>query len=206
MRIKSCPAANSKPVSWSKATVQCGGCGHRCVADCCREVKGIGSLVNLHHGMSARVIKHFWTTSQKAEAAASPSIPLQPDPPAVDVTVNTLGALSLDEVPAAPYSKPNPNQEAGSLRRPNHELASQSLTPEPLQSGLASSEAKVSIWLSLEASWPGSAQLCSVWPGSRPVLLPVFLPPSATFLFSVVLPCMSAEHSAALKIQRCLCG
>ncbi|XP_024150770.1 tight junction protein ZO-1 isoform X12 [Oryzias melastigma] len=79
---------------------------------------------------------------QKAEAAASPSIPLQPDPPAVDVTVNTLGALSLDEVPAAPYSKPNPNQEAGSLRRPNHELASQSLTPEPLQSGLASSEAK----------------------------------------------------------------
>uniref|UniRef100_A0A8C7ZQS7 Tight junction protein 1a n=1 Tax=Oryzias sinensis TaxID=183150 RepID=A0A8C7ZQS7_9TELE len=99
----------------------------------------------------------------KAEAAASPSIPLQPEPlseampPAVDVTVNTLGALSLDEVPAAPYSKPSPNQEAGSLRRPNPELASQRLTPEPLHPGLASSEAKVSIRLSLDASWPGSA-------------------------------------------------
>uniref|UniRef100_A0A3P9HTU9 Zona occludens protein 1 n=1 Tax=Oryzias latipes TaxID=8090 RepID=A0A3P9HTU9_ORYLA len=86
---------------------------------------------------------------QKAEAAASPSIPLQPEPlseampPAVDVTVNTLGALSLDEVPAAPYSKPSPNQEAGSLRRPNPELASQRLTPEPLHPGLASSEAKM---------------------------------------------------------------
>uniref|UniRef100_A0A8C7ZP48 Tight junction protein 1a n=1 Tax=Oryzias sinensis TaxID=183150 RepID=A0A8C7ZP48_9TELE len=57
-------------------------------------------------------------------------------PPAVDVTVNTLGALSLDEVPAAPYSKPSPNQEAGSLRRPNPELASQRLTPEPLHPGL----------------------------------------------------------------------
>lgn len=66
-------------------------------------------------------------------------------PPAVDVTVNTLGALSLDEVPAAPYSKPSPSQEAGSLRRPNLELASQRLTPEPLHPGLASSEAKVSI-------------------------------------------------------------
>uniref|UniRef100_A0A8C7ZPZ8 Zona occludens protein 1 n=1 Tax=Oryzias sinensis TaxID=183150 RepID=A0A8C7ZPZ8_9TELE len=35
---------------------------------------------------------------------------------------------------------PSPNQEAGSLRRPNPELASQRLTPEPLHPGLASSE------------------------------------------------------------------
>uniref|UniRef100_A0A8C7ZMD2 Tight junction protein 1a n=1 Tax=Oryzias sinensis TaxID=183150 RepID=A0A8C7ZMD2_9TELE len=108
----------------------------------------------------------FKAPAPQQVAAASPSIPLQPEPlseampPAVDVTVNTLGALSLDEVPAAPYSKPSPNQEAGSLRRPNPELASQRLTPEPLHPGLASSEAKVSIRLSLDASWPGSAHRC----------------------------------------------
>ncbi|XP_008403416.1 tight junction protein ZO-1 isoform X2 [Poecilia reticulata] len=84
---------------------------------------------------------------QKAEA--TPSIPRQPEPlaeavpPAVDVTVKTVGALSLDEVPAAPYSKPSPSQEAGSLRRPTPELAPQSVTPEPLQSGLAGPEPKM---------------------------------------------------------------
>jgi len=66
-------------------------------------------------------------------------------PPAVDVTVKTVGGLSPDEAPAAPYSKPSPIHEAGSLRRPTPELAPQSVTPEPLQSGLASSEPKVSI-------------------------------------------------------------
>uniref|UniRef100_A0A8C2XGA4 Tight junction protein 1 n=1 Tax=Cyclopterus lumpus TaxID=8103 RepID=A0A8C2XGA4_CYCLU len=88
---------------------------------------------------------------QKAEAAAVPSVPQQPEPlaetvpPAVDVTVKTVGGLSPDEPPAAPHSQPSPNPEAGSLRRPTPELAPQSVTPEPLQSGLASSEPKVSI-------------------------------------------------------------
>uniref|UniRef100_A0A8C2XN02 Tight junction protein 1 n=1 Tax=Cyclopterus lumpus TaxID=8103 RepID=A0A8C2XN02_CYCLU len=87
----------------------------------------------------------------KAEAAAVPSVPQQPEPlaetvpPAVDVTVKTVGGLSPDEPPAAPHSQPSPNPEAGSLRRPTPELAPQSVTPEPLQSGLASSEPKVSI-------------------------------------------------------------
>ncbi|KAM6950733.1 tight junction protein 1 isoform 1-T1 [Lycodopsis pacificus] len=86
---------------------------------------------------------------QKAEAAAVPSIPQQPEPlaetvpPAVDVTVKTVGGLSPDEAPAAPHSQPSPNPEAGSLRRPTPELAPQSVTPEPLQSGLASSEPKM---------------------------------------------------------------
>ncbi|XP_069553738.1 tight junction protein ZO-1 isoform X8 [Brachyistius frenatus] len=86
---------------------------------------------------------------QKAEAAAVPSISPQPEPlaetvpPAVDVTVKTVGALSPDEAPAAPYSQPSPTPEAGSLRRPTPELAPQSATPEPLQPGLASSEPKM---------------------------------------------------------------
>ncbi|XP_034738489.1 tight junction protein ZO-1 isoform X5 [Etheostoma cragini] len=85
---------------------------------------------------------------QKAEAAAVPSIPQQPEPlaetvpSAVDVTVKTVGGLSPDEAPAA-QSQPSPNPEAGSLRRPTPELAPQSVTPEPLQSGLASSEPKM---------------------------------------------------------------
>uniref|UniRef100_A0A7N8XBP4 Tight junction protein 1a n=1 Tax=Mastacembelus armatus TaxID=205130 RepID=A0A7N8XBP4_9TELE len=93
---------------------------------------------------------------QKAEAAAIPSIPLQPEPladtvpPAVDVTVKTVGGLSPDEAPAAPHSQPSPSPEVGSLRRPTPELAPQSITPEPLQSGLASSEPKVSIRPSLD--------------------------------------------------------
>ncbi|XP_035986696.1 tight junction protein ZO-1 isoform X11 [Fundulus heteroclitus] len=84
---------------------------------------------------------------QRAEA--TPSISRQPEPlaeavpPAVDVTVKTVGALSIDEAPAAPYSKPSPSQEAGSVRRPTPELAPQSITPEPLQSGLASPEPKM---------------------------------------------------------------
>uniref|UniRef100_A0A3B4W944 Zona occludens protein 1 n=1 Tax=Seriola lalandi dorsalis TaxID=1841481 RepID=A0A3B4W944_SERLL len=79
---------------------------------------------------------------QKAEAAAVPSIPQQPEPlaetmpPAVDVTVKTVGGLSPDEAPAAPHSQPSPIPEAGSLRRPSPQLAPQSVTPEPLQSGL----------------------------------------------------------------------
>uniref|UniRef100_A0A8C9YH40 Zona occludens protein 1 n=1 Tax=Sander lucioperca TaxID=283035 RepID=A0A8C9YH40_SANLU len=56
-------------------------------------------------------------------------------PPAVDVTVKTVGGLSPDEAPAA-HSQPSPNPEAGSLRRPTPELAPQSVTPEPLPSGL----------------------------------------------------------------------
>uniref|UniRef100_A0A671VBT0 Zona occludens protein 1 n=1 Tax=Sparus aurata TaxID=8175 RepID=A0A671VBT0_SPAAU len=78
---------------------------------------------------------------QKAEAAAVPSIPQQPEPlaetvpPAVDVTVKTVGGLSPDEAPAAPHSQPSPIPEAGSLRRPTPELTPQSVTPEPLQSG-----------------------------------------------------------------------
>ncbi|XP_038139740.1 tight junction protein ZO-1 isoform X3 [Cyprinodon tularosa] len=84
---------------------------------------------------------------QKAEA--TPSISRQPEPlaeavpPAVDVTVKTVGALSIDEAPPAPYSRPSPSQEAGSVRRPTPELAPQSITPEPLQSGLASPEPKM---------------------------------------------------------------
>ncbi|KAM8894449.1 tight junction protein 1 isoform 6-T6 [Spinachia spinachia] len=86
---------------------------------------------------------------QKAEAAAVPRVPKQPEPladtgpPAVDVTVKTVGGLSADEAPAAPHSQPSPNPEAGSLRRPTTELAPQSITPEPLQSALASSEPKM---------------------------------------------------------------
>ncbi|XP_034428455.1 tight junction protein ZO-1 isoform X7 [Hippoglossus hippoglossus] len=86
---------------------------------------------------------------QKAEAAAVPSIPQQPEPlaetmpPAVDVTVKTVGGVSPDEAPAAPHMQPSPDPEAGSLRRPTPELARQSVTPEPLQSGLASSEPKM---------------------------------------------------------------
>ncbi|KAG7517471.1 tight junction protein ZO-1-like isoform X4 [Solea senegalensis] len=86
---------------------------------------------------------------QKAEAAAVPSIPQQPEPlaetlpPAVDVTVKTVGGLSPDEAPAAPLRQPSPNPEAGSLRRPTPELARHTVTPEPLLSGLASSEPKM---------------------------------------------------------------
>ncbi|XP_051234809.1 tight junction protein ZO-1 isoform X1 [Dicentrarchus labrax] len=86
---------------------------------------------------------------QKAEAAAVPSIPQQPEPlaetvpPAVDVTVKTVRGLSPDVAPAAPHSQPSPIPEAGSLRRPTPELAPQSVTPEPLQSGPASSEPKM---------------------------------------------------------------
>uniref|UniRef100_A0A673D0N0 Tight junction protein 1a n=1 Tax=Sphaeramia orbicularis TaxID=375764 RepID=A0A673D0N0_9TELE len=86
---------------------------------------------------------------QKAEAAATPSIPQQPEPlaetvpPAVDVTVKTVGVLSPDQAPAAPHSQPSPIPEAGSLRRHTPELVPQSVTPEPLQPGLASSEPKM---------------------------------------------------------------
>ncbi|XP_035761261.1 tight junction protein ZO-1 isoform X4 [Neolamprologus brichardi] len=85
---------------------------------------------------------------QKAEAAAVPSISQQPEPkaetmpPAVDVTVKTVGALS-SESPAPPYSQSSPIPEAGSLRRPTPEVAPQSISPEPLQSGLGSSEPKM---------------------------------------------------------------
>lgn len=140
--------------------------------------------------MSARVIKHFWTTSQKAEAAVTPNVSQQAEPlveafpSAVDVSVKTVGALSPDDAPAAPYSKPSPSQEAGSLRRLTPELAPKSITPEPLQSGLTSSEPKVSIWSSVDASWPGSAWLSSIWPSwSSVLLLPVYLPPATKLLF-----------------------
>lgn len=141
--------------------------------------------------MSARVIKHFWTTSQKAEAAAVPSIPQQPEPlaetvpPAVDVTVKTVGGLSPDEAPAAPHSQPSPIPEAGSLRRPTPELTPQSVTPEPLQSGPAISEPKVSIWPSPDAPWPGPSSAQS---GLADLLccccccLSTYLPSAATLL------------------------
>ncbi|XP_028999490.1 tight junction protein ZO-1 isoform X9 [Betta splendens] len=86
---------------------------------------------------------------QKAEAAAIPNIPQQPEPlaetipPAVDVTVKTVGGLSPDEAPTAPRSQPSPSPEAGSFRRPTPELIPHSVTPEPLLSGLASSEPKI---------------------------------------------------------------
>ncbi|CAF99681.1 unnamed protein product, partial [Tetraodon nigroviridis] len=86
---------------------------------------------------------------QKAEATAVPSIPQQPEPltetvlPAVDVTVKTVGGVSPDEASAALRSQPSPIPEAGSLRRPTAELAPQTTTPEPLQSGRAGSEPKI---------------------------------------------------------------
>ncbi|KAF7664727.1 hypothetical protein LDENG_00167990 [Lucifuga dentata] len=87
---------------------------------------------------------------QKAEAAAAiPSVPQQPEPladslpPAVDVTLNTVGGLNPDEALAAPYRQPSPSHEAGSLRRPTPELTPKSITPEPLQPGLGSSEPKI---------------------------------------------------------------
>ncbi|XP_068170598.1 tight junction protein ZO-1 isoform X3 [Antennarius striatus] len=86
---------------------------------------------------------------QKAEAAAIPSVPPQPGPPAetgpsaVDVTVKTVGGPSPDEAPAAPQSQPSPILEAGLVRRPTPELAPQSFPPEPPQSGRASSEPKM---------------------------------------------------------------
>lgn len=119
--------------------------------------------------MLAPVIKHFWTTSQKAEVAAIPSIPQQPEPlaetvlPAVDVTVKSVGGQSPDEAPAAAHSQPSPSPEAGSLRRPTAELAPQSITPEPLQSGWASSERKVSsdfYWMLRDL---GQSQLSLTW-------------------------------------------
>ncbi|KAM9410324.1 tight junction protein 1 isoform 2-T2 [Pholidichthys leucotaenia] len=81
---------------------------------------------------------------QKAEAAAVPSIS-QPEsvPPAADVTVKTVGARSLDEAPAAPYTQPSSTPEVSSFRRPTPELAPQSITPQPLQPGLGSSEPKM---------------------------------------------------------------
>lgn len=119
--------------------------------------------------MLVRVIKHFWTTSQKAEVAAIPSIPQQPEPlaetvlPAVDVTVKTVGGQSPDEAPAATHSQPSPSPEAGSLRRPTAELAPRSITPEPLHSGWASSERKVSsdfYWMLRDL---GQSQLSLTW-------------------------------------------
>ncbi|XP_068594898.1 tight junction protein ZO-1 [Brachionichthys hirsutus] len=81
---------------------------------------------------------------QKAEAAAVPSVPPQPEPPAetgpsaADLTVKTVGGgLGPGEAPAAPIP------EAGPLRRPAPELAPQSFTPEPPQSGRGSSEPKM---------------------------------------------------------------
>ncbi|XP_072320901.1 tight junction protein 1 isoform X8 [Eucyclogobius newberryi] len=81
---------------------------------------------------------------QKAEAAAIPSIPQQPEPlpetapPAVDVTVKTIGVVSTDQAPAAALSQPSPSPETGSLRRPTPELAPPGVPPEPLQPGLSS--------------------------------------------------------------------
>uniref|UniRef100_A0A7N6B9T8 Zona occludens protein 1 n=1 Tax=Anabas testudineus TaxID=64144 RepID=A0A7N6B9T8_ANATE len=80
---------------------------------------------------------------QVAFLRAQPDSLAETIPPAVDVTVKTVGRLSPDEAPAAPYSQPSPNPEAGSFRRPTPELAPHSITPEPLQSGLANAEPKM---------------------------------------------------------------
>lgn len=156
--------------------------------------------------MLARVIKHVWTTSQKAEATAVPSIPQQPEPltetvlPAVDVTVKTVGGASPDEAPAALHSQPSPIPEAGSLRRPTAELAPQTTTPEPPSSGRAGSEPKVSSDRCWTLRDPGSAQLTLTWLPPPPV----YLPTSCCHAFlSLLLPCMSADHSAAQKM--CVC-
>ncbi|KAM8877218.1 tight junction protein 1 isoform 9-T9 [Synchiropus picturatus] len=86
---------------------------------------------------------------QKAEAAVVPSVPKQPEPlaetvtPVADVTVKSVEGQGPAEAPAAGHSKPSPMPEPGSLRRPTPELATQTVPPEPLQSGLTSSESKV---------------------------------------------------------------
>uniref|UniRef100_A0A665WM71 Zona occludens protein 1 n=1 Tax=Echeneis naucrates TaxID=173247 RepID=A0A665WM71_ECHNA len=80
---------------------------------------------------------------QVAFLRAQPEPLAETMPPAVDVTVKTVGVLSPDEAPAAPHSQPSPNAEAESLRRPSPQLAPQNITPEPLQPALASSEPKM---------------------------------------------------------------
>ncbi|XP_061615182.1 tight junction protein ZO-1 isoform X4 [Phyllopteryx taeniolatus] len=82
---------------------------------------------------------------QKAEATATPSNPQLSDPLAETVTpaVKTVEGLSPGEAPGALHSLPSPNPEAGSLKRPTPELAPESVTPEPRQSGLDSSEPKM---------------------------------------------------------------
>ncbi|XP_077568663.1 tight junction protein 1 isoform X3 [Stigmatopora nigra] len=82
---------------------------------------------------------------QKAEATAIPSNPQLPDPLAETVTpaVKTVGGPSPDEAPGALHRQPSPNPEAGSLKRPTPELAPESVTSEPRQSGLDSPEPKM---------------------------------------------------------------
>ncbi|XP_061743082.1 tight junction protein ZO-1 isoform X6 [Nerophis ophidion] len=82
---------------------------------------------------------------QKAEATAIPSNPQQPEPLAETVTpaVKTVGGPSPTEAPGALRSQSSPNPEAGSIKRPPLELAPQSVTSEPRQSGPASSEPKM---------------------------------------------------------------
>ncbi|XP_049573852.1 tight junction protein ZO-1 isoform X4 [Syngnathus scovelli] len=82
---------------------------------------------------------------QKAEATAIPSNPQLPEPLAETVTpaVKTVGGPSPGEAPGAHHRLPSPNPEAGSLKRPTPELAPESVTSDPRQSGLASSEAKM---------------------------------------------------------------
>ncbi|XP_077375184.1 tight junction protein 1 isoform X1 [Festucalex cinctus] len=82
---------------------------------------------------------------QKAEATAIPSNPQLPEPLAETVTpaVKTVGGPSPAEAPGAHRRLPSPNPEAGSLKRPTPELAPESVTSEPRQSGPASSEAKM---------------------------------------------------------------
>ncbi|XP_057691138.1 tight junction protein ZO-1 isoform X3 [Corythoichthys intestinalis] len=82
---------------------------------------------------------------QKAEATAIPSNPQLPEPLAETVTpaVKTVGGPSPDEAPGALHRQPSPNPEAGSVMRPTPELAPESVTSEPRQSGLACSEPKM---------------------------------------------------------------
>lgn len=85
-------------------------------------------------------IKHFWTPSQKAEAA----LPTQPEPlaetapPAVHVNV---GAPSAKDLPVT-LTQGDFSPEAGSLFPPAPELA-QPPSPDPNQSGQPGSESKV---------------------------------------------------------------
>ncbi|XP_017297213.1 tight junction protein ZO-1 isoform X4 [Kryptolebias marmoratus] len=97
------------------------------------------------HSMQPDPLNRIEPAGFKAPAPQQAEPLVEAFPPAADVSVKTVGALSPDDAPAAPYSKPSPSpmSEAGSLRRPTPELAPKSIPSEPLQSGLAGSEPKM---------------------------------------------------------------
>lgn len=127
--------------------------------------------------------------------------------PAVDVTVKTVGGASPDEAPAALHSQPSPIPEAGSLRRPTAELAPHT-TPEPLPSGRAGSEPKVSSDRCWTLRDPGSAQLRLTWLPPPSLLLPlpppVYLPPSCCHAFLSLSFCPACLLTTAAQ-KMCVC-